>query len=93
MDLTEKDYEKLGESLAINIAGVAESIFTRCGAKSDFCLQSVSAGGFCVFGGTNRLVFSPCRGWRIDPWYCTEQFTKLFNEIHNDFLPFPLMSL
>lgn len=42
-------------------------------SPDDFCLQGV--GPECVvFGGTNRLVWSPERGFRPDRSYCNPAF-------------------
>jgi hypothetical protein len=54
----------------------AEIIFKKCNAESDFCLQAI--GSRVVFGGTNRVFFSPLQGFTIDPDYCTPNFRKLF---------------
>lgn len=43
--------------------------------EDDFCVQA--AFGEClVFGGTNRLIWSPRRGFYPDKSYCTERFIE-----------------
>lgn len=39
----------------------------------DFCVQSFS-GEAIVFGGTNRLIWTPAHGFRPDRSYCTPKF-------------------
>lgn len=55
----------------------ALEIFERCGAASDFCVQSASDTG-AVFGGTNRLLWSLDLGFRPDPAYCTTRFLEAY---------------
>ena len=55
----------------------ALEIFERCGAASDFCVQSASDTG-AVFGGTNRLLWSLDSGFRPDPTYCTARFREAY---------------
>jgi len=55
----------------------AQKRFEVCGAKDDFCVQSTSDEGNQVFGGTNRVIFSPATGWKPDRLlYCTERFLR-----------------
>jgi hypothetical protein len=57
----------------------ATQIFSDCEASSDFCIQTV--GSVVVFGGTNRLCFSPFKGFYLDEKFCTENFIRKFNEL------------
>lgn len=52
----------------------ARERFATCGAESDFCVQSI--GFVAVFGGTNRVIWSPKHGWSLDQSYCTERFIR-----------------
>jgi hypothetical protein len=54
----------------------AEAIFEAAGCLSDFCVQAV--GECAVFGGTNRLLWSPRKGFRPDQAYCTIKFLEVF---------------
>lgn len=51
----------------------AFDVFTQCGAEDDFCVQHIGFPG-AVFGGTNRLLWTPSRGFRPDHTYCTPRF-------------------
>lgn len=44
----------------------------------DFCLQSnpTSFSGAIVFGGTNRLIWSPRNGFHPDQSYCNPRFLE-----------------
>ena len=57
----------------------AQEIFIQCGTEEDFCVQDV--GSVAVFGGTNRLIFSPRKGFYPDKSYCTDRFIDLFNDM------------
>jgi hypothetical protein len=65
--------------IGIEVAESAMRIFSDCEASSDFCIQTV--GSVVVFGGTNRLCFSPFKGFYLDEKFCTENFIKKFNEL------------
>lgn len=57
----------------------AEEIFRHCGAAEDFCVQHVGSEAV-VFGGTNRIIWSPTGGFRLDSDYCTERFKQAFGQ-------------
>ena len=66
-------------------AGIAEMvemdaslIFDECGAADDFCLQNVG-GAVVVFGGVNRVLWTPIRGFTLDSSFCTREFIKRFH--------------
>lgn len=65
--------------LGMLVDDAASSIFTECGAESDYCIQEV--GSVAVFGGTNRLIYSPVHGFRMDESYCTPTFREKFNNL------------
>lgn len=56
----------------------AEEIFELAGCKQDFCIQHV--GECAVFGGSNRLLWSPVKGFRYDAPYCSPRFLKAFGQ-------------
>lgn len=59
------------ELLFAFVVDSASRYFEQC--PEDFCLQSYSE-DVIVFGGTNRVVWSIRRGFRVDRSYCTERF-------------------
>lgn len=54
--------------------------FEACRAASDFCIQSL--GQVVVFGSTNRVTWSPTRGWSLDRSYCTDRFKILWDSMY-----------
>jgi len=60
----------------------AYSIFHRAGCPHDFCVQHATEYGI-VFGGSNRLVWTPFNSFSADPNYCTESFIKAYRTITN----------
>ena len=48
--------------------------------KLDFCIQLFGVTAI-VFGGTNRLVWTPTHGFNPDRPYCTERFLKRYDEL------------
>ncbi len=78
MKITNKEIFEVGES----VVDAALNIFTECGAASDFCVQHISGiGGNIVFGGVNRLIWSPDLGFNPDRCYCTENFLKKWDKM------------
>lgn len=71
------------EVIGMRVCEVALEIFQRCGSESDFCVQHAWVN--IVFGGTNRLIFSPHSGWRIDRSDCTTKFIDCWESIKNDY--------
>jgi len=49
--------------------------------EDDFCLQSSGGGEMLVFGGTNRLRWTPWQGFQPDRSYCTPSFLANFDRI------------
>ena len=62
------------EFLAYAICEAAAQYWDRSDPY-DFCLQSFG-GDTIVFGGTNRLIWSPRMGFTPDPSYCTDRFLR-----------------
>ncbi len=58
----------------------ASNLFDRIGYSDDFCIQSV--GIRAVFGGSNRLIWSPSKGFWPEREYCTPQFLKKWDSIY-----------
>jgi hypothetical protein len=48
------------------VAEMAYSLFLDLGIKDDFCVQSG-----IVFGGWNRIIWTPMNGFVLDEPYCT----------------------
>ena len=61
MNINERDLGALGALVACE----ANIIFERAGCGSDFCVQHIGLNS-AVFGGTNRLLWSPHKGFRAD---------------------------
>lgn len=70
------------ESMAMVIGDIvidrAREMFEVMGYADDFCVQSV--GSVCVFGGSNRLVYSVVSGFAPALSYCSQQFAEAFNQ-------------
>ena len=66
-------------NIGMSVCMEAFEIFCECGAERDFCIQHVAWTG-SVFGGDNRLLWSPVNGFRPDESYCTTRFKHLFNK-------------
>lgn len=74
--ISPKACQNIGEMLC----DAAFTIFADCEAESDFCVQHVAPDSV-VFGGTNRVLFHPERGFHPDPSYCTRRFLKKWEEV------------
>lgn len=70
----QEQYNEIGALVAYQ----AYLIFEACGRAKDYCIQGV--GEVAVFGGWNRLLFSPRRGWYLDESYCGAEFIAAFEE-------------
>lgn len=72
----EPSQEQLQE-LGIMVFEAASELFDKMGYSGDFCVQSI---GFncIVFGGTNRVIWSPVNGFSLDVGYCSDKFIKAF---------------
>ena len=66
---------KVGECVMVE----AYDLFCSCGAEDDFCVQLV-LDHVVVFGGMNRVIWTPRRGFSLDPSYCTPSFIEAFSE-------------
>lgn len=62
------------------VADRARDIFYLCHAESDFCIQYAGPMG-AIFGGTNRLNWSPRIGFSPDRPYCTKRFLKEYDNL------------
>ncbi|MDA8137015.1 MAG: hypothetical protein M0036_00055 [Desulfobacteraceae bacterium] len=70
--------------LGMAVYEAAKELFEACGAGEDFCVQHLS-GTSAVFGGTNRVIWSPVAGFTLDASYCTERFKEkylLFKQVN-----------
>lgn len=76
MNATGDELMEMGEVLF----NYAEYLFMSIGAGEDFCLQCV--GSVVVFGGRNRLLWSPNHGFRCDSDYCTKNFIANMQMVH-----------
>ena len=75
--------QKIGEDsnwvmFAYSLTKAASIYFVHC--PDDFCIQHVGA-EVVIFGGTNRLRWSPAHGFVPDPLYCTENFMVTYKGI------------
>ena len=74
-----KSAHEVACEIGMLVEDAAFEIFDKCGAADDFCTQDV--GSVAVFGGTNRLIYSPVHGFRMDESYCTPTFRERFNKL------------
>ena len=77
IEITEQLERDWGE-IVLSIVDEAREIFRECGDEDDFGLQHAAGGGI-VFGGTNRLLWTPGGGFRPDASYCSSRFLERFN--------------
>lgn len=61
------------------VIDAAKDVFIDCGAEDDFCVQHVTPVS-AVFGGTNRVIWTPANGFRIDESFCTSRFKARWSE-------------
>jgi hypothetical protein len=47
----------------------------------DFCVQSFEGGETIVFGGLNRLIWSPFTGFQADRSYCSKKFLERYDKL------------
>lgn len=68
-----EEWRRTSDTLNIfeSIVTAASAYFTEC--PDDFCIQHIGENRV-IFGGTNRLVWSPRFGFEPDKSYCTEKF-------------------
>ena len=71
VEQVQKEGEGIIDHLLTHLVSEAAVYFEEC--PDDFCLQHVGAESL-VFGGTNRLIWSPLRSFFPDPTYCTKRF-------------------
>lgn len=66
------------EAIGNIVLEAAYDIFCTCQAESDFCVQTTGM-QTVVFGGSNRLIWTPRGGFRPDRSYCTQRFLALYD--------------
>ncbi len=65
------------QKLGMLLVDAAFGVFERAGCPNDFCIQDI--GRCAVFGGTNRLIWSPGRSFYPDRSYCTPKFLEYWD--------------
>lgn len=65
--------------LGVAVFEAAQSIFSDCQAEEDFGVQYTGSSS-AVFGGHNRVCWTPRLGFYPDRPYCTERFLRLYDE-------------
>jgi hypothetical protein len=73
--------ESYREAMGTMVVDAAKDIFQDCGALSDFCVQNVGPSSV-VFGGVNRVIWTPLRGFRRNHVDCTERFATTFDSLY-----------
>ena len=66
------------KDVAMLVIEMAADLFEQAGFPDDFCIQYI--GYSAVFGGWNRVTWNPKKGWKVDTYYSTTEFTKKFNK-------------
>ena len=66
------------EQLVFSVIDTAATFFE--GFDTDFGIQYRDSDNI-IFGGLNRIVWSPLKGFRIDRDYCTPDFIAQFDKI------------
>ena len=58
----------------------AKILWEEC--PSDYCIQYINdSNGVIVFGSTNRVVWTPRRGFRLEQSHCSERFIEHYKEL------------
>lgn len=65
--------------LMYSLCEAAADIFVKAGCPDDFCLQ-LANWDVLVFGGTNRLKWTPKHGFYPDRGYCSQKFLDSFDK-------------
>ncbi len=65
------------KELGTVILDKAQEIFELCQAPDDFCIQHIHGEG-AIFGGWNRIIWRPEKGFYPDPSYCSQRFLNKY---------------
>ena len=76
-NIAKQIHDRDGVEIYWFIAETCRNIFKDCMAENDFCLQ-YSSYNMIIFGGTNRILWDPVKGFRPDHGYCTADFIRRF---------------
>jgi len=79
MDISKIEDSRLAECGWSTIVD-AETLFMELGIREDFCIQAIGSESI-VFGGTNRIIWHPRNGYRIDYDYCSQKVIDKFYDI------------
>lgn len=63
------------------LAEIAKKFWAIC--PYDFCVQYDNFPISIVYGGTNRVVWSPKHGFWVDKPYCSDRFIEHFEKVMN----------
>lgn len=74
MNPTNEQLQRIGET----VCEIAYCIFADCGESEDFCIQNAGSTS-AVFGGTNRLIWTPLKGFYPDRSYCRPGFLSAWD--------------
>ena len=70
-------------NLLFEVIDTAEYLYNTAGFKSDFCVQHIS-NSVIIFGGHNRVIWSPLNGYRVDSSCCRDEFIEKFNSARDN---------
>jgi hypothetical protein len=74
-DLYELPYS---DTVGFIVYEAAFEIFNDAGCPQDFCVQYVSSNSV-IFGSTNRVIWTPAKGFIPDRSYCTQKFLNYWD--------------
>jgi hypothetical protein len=78
--IAEELNKHIGNEVLAYLIAESAGVYWEKTQVEDFGLQFFDAENI-VFGGTNRLIWSPSKGFRPDRGYCTAKFLKHYDSI------------
>ena len=69
--------------LLFDVIDTAEYLYNTAGFENDFCVQHIP-NSVIIFGGWNRVIWSPLNGYRVDSSSCREEFIEKFNNVRDN---------
>ena len=66
------------------VLDVAYELFVLAGYDEDFCVQYIGDTTI-IFGGSNRVIWHPLSGFRVDAEYCTTKFIGNFEKAMREY--------
>ena len=78
-----QQHEVEATNLLYDVIDTAQYLYEKAGFKDDFCVQHIT-NSVIIFGGWNRVIWSPLNGYRVDSSSCREEFIEKFNNVRDN---------